>query len=106
MKGFAIGTVLEPERVVTQKGSKKYNFGLLVGKSSAQHDIWEPDEGRSSTVYDACSKLKDGDLVIVTFGSSVGKDGRLRDYINDIRPCPADLPKRLREVFAPEVASK
>ncbi len=100
MKGFAIGRVLEPEHVVTQKGAEKYNFGLLVGKASAQHDIWKPDDGKSSAVYEACTKLKDGDLVIVTFGSGVGKDGRLREYINDIRLCPADIPKRLREVFA------
>lgn len=98
MKGFAIGRVLEPEHLVTTKGNEKYNFGLLVGKAAGQHDVWKPDKGDSS-VYDACSKLKDGDLVIVTFGCGISKDGRLRDYINDIRPCPPDLPKRLREVF-------
>ncbi len=98
MQGFAIGTVLQPEHIVTQKGNEKYNFGLLVGKSSAQHDVWKPDKG-DTKVYDACAGLKDGDTVLVLFGSGVGKDNKLRTYINDIKLCPADIPKRLREVF-------
>ncbi len=100
MKGFAIGTVLEPECKKFDKGKEVVNFGLLVGKSSATHDVWKNEEGKGSNkVFDACSKLKNGDIVIVVFGSGLDKNGRLRDYINDIRLCPDALRKQLSAVF-------
>ncbi len=99
MKGFAIGTVLQPEHVSTGKGNEKINFGLLVGKSSTLHDVWRDEKG-NNRVYDACAKLKDGDTVIVLFASAVDSKGRLREYINDVRLCPAELRKSLNDIFA------
>ncbi len=99
MKGFAIGKVIEPTTKKTPKGRELVSFGLLVGQQSEAHEVWKPEEGTSS-VYDACAALKDGESIIVVFGSGVGRNGRLRTYINDVRKCPTDLQKQLREVFS------
>lgn len=97
MTSFVIGKVVEPEvREITVKGKVRSicSLGLLVGRACVQFDVF--DDAKN---FDTVRSLNDGDVVLAVVGDSVGKDGRLRHYLNDVTESPEGLREQLRSLF-------
>lgn len=97
MTSFVIGKVIEPEvREITVKGKTRSicSLGLLVGRSCVQFDIFD-----DSKIFGDVCHLKDGETVLAIVGDSVGKDGKLRHYLNNVTESPDGLREQLRGLF-------
>ncbi len=97
MTGFCIGRVVEPVvREIVVKGKKRSvcSLGLLVGRNCTQFDIFD-----DSRIFEKVSALEDGDLVLAVVGCSLGDNGRLRNYLNEITYAPEGLREQLNSFF-------
>lgn len=96
MTSFLIGRMVEPEtKEITIKSTgevrKVFSFGLLSGKNCVGFEVFDNDKA-----YKKATTFKDGDNVLALVGSSVGKNGQLRTYLNGIAACPNQLQEQLR----------
>ena len=97
MTSFVIGKVVEPEvREITVKGKTRSicSLGLLVGRSCEQFDVFD-----DAKVFNNVCSLNEGDVVLAVVGDSIGKDGRLRHYLNNVAISPDGLREDLKSLF-------
>lgn len=93
MQCFMVGQVLEPE-VVKGRDKSRVSFGLLSGKASTEFTVFE-DDG----CFAKAANCKAGQTVCAIVSPAVDKQGKLRMYLRDIAPVPADLRGQLVASF-------
>lgn len=111
MNSVIFGKVVEPEVVQTQNYGAVLKFGLIVGRVSVEHSVYQfqtdfksgekkPDALFRKLVDDKFNcRIRDGQLVCAVVFHTVTKDGKLGTYIRDMVPAPVEVKEAVNALF-------
>lgn len=111
MNSVIFAKVIEPEVVQTQNYGAVLKFGLIVGRVSVEHSVYQfqtdfksgerkPNPLFRKLVDDKFNfRIKDGQLICAVVSHAVTKDGKLGTYIRDMVPASAEVKEAVNALF-------